>query len=480
MMNKDWGEVPYQNAVKKFVELAHEKLGNPSKFSCPYVDCKNLAAPLPTGTIHMHFLKRGMDPTYTEWVLHGEKVSNFNNIREEGATRQRTFYQMWTDANVEGDVEPGKGVCEPRQDEGLQNHDEGLLNEIEEADFPLYPDCTTHTKISMTTELYRQKTVNGLSRRAFVDLLKTIGSVLPQGHCLPKSTYEVKKLLKAFQLTYEKIHACQNDCCLFRNDLKDADACPKCHYSRWKEDTSNMDDAHMIDDPKKKIPVKVLRYFPIVPRLRRLYKSAELSQKLMWHATNKSKDGKMRHPTDSLAWKHIDTKFPEFASEPRNLRLGLAADGFNPFGDVSASHGCWPVLLVLYNLPPQLCMQGHNIILSLLIPGKKQPGRDIDIYLQPLINDLINLWNDGVEFYDSYSKTMFNLKALLMWTINDFPAYGNLSGCTYKGKAACPICGDNTLSNYLSFSRKTVYMNHRRFLPHNHSLRSSKNKACFN
>ncbi|KAI3832273.1 hypothetical protein MKX03_009317, partial [Papaver bracteatum] len=145
------------------------------------------------------------------------------------------------------------------------------------------------------------KTVNGLSRRAFDDLLKTIGSVLPPGHCLPKSTYEVKKLLKAFQLTYEKIHACPNDCCLFRNDLKDEDECPKCHYSRWKEDTSNMDDADMVDKPKKKIPVKVIRYFPIVPRLRRMYNSAELAQQLIWHATHKSKDGKMRHPTDSLA-----------------------------------------------------------------------------------------------------------------------------------------------------------------------------------
>ncbi|KAI3832274.1 hypothetical protein MKX03_009318, partial [Papaver bracteatum] len=112
------GEVPYQDAVKKFVELAHEKLGNPSKFSCPSVDCKNLDAPLPPGTIHMHLLKRGMDPTYTEWVLHGENISNFNNVHEDRATHQRTFYQMWTDANVEGDVEPGQGVCEPRKDEG--------------------------------------------------------------------------------------------------------------------------------------------------------------------------------------------------------------------------------------------------------------------------------------------------------------------------------------------------------------------------
>lgn len=105
-------EVPYQDAVKKFVELTCEKLGNPSKFSCPCVDCKNLAEPLPPSTVHYHLLQRGMDPTYTEWVLHGEKASTLNDIHEEGETSQRTFYQMWTNANVDFS-EPEQGVAEP-------------------------------------------------------------------------------------------------------------------------------------------------------------------------------------------------------------------------------------------------------------------------------------------------------------------------------------------------------------------------------
>ncbi|GKB40689.1 gag-pol polyprotein [Tanacetum coccineum] len=42
--------------------------------------------------------------------------------------------------------------------------------------------------------------------------------------------------------------------------------------------------------------------------------------------------GKMQHPVDGGAWKKFDTKYPDFAKEPRNVRLGLAADGFNRFG----------------------------------------------------------------------------------------------------------------------------------------------------
>jgi hypothetical protein len=43
----------------------------------------------------------------------------------------------------------------------------------------------------------------------------------------------------------------------------------------------------------------------------------------------------MSHPADGEAWKYYDTKEKSFASNPRNLRLALARDGFNPFGNMS-------------------------------------------------------------------------------------------------------------------------------------------------
>ena len=64
-------------------------------------------------------------------------------------------------------------------------------------------------------------------------------------------------------------------------------------------------------------------------------------------------------------------------------------------------------------------------MLTLLIPGPKQPGNDIDVYLAPLVEDLNELWVNGVRMYDAVEKSTFNLKAILMWTINDFPAYAN-------------------------------------------------------
>ncbi|GKG09588.1 retrovirus-related pol polyprotein from transposon 17.6, partial [Tanacetum coccineum] len=64
-----------------------------------------------------------------------------------------------------------------------------------------------------------------------------------------------------------------------------------------------------------------------------LYKSRHTAKDMIWHATGKcTEPGKMQHPVDGGAWKKFDMKYPDFAKEPRNVRLGLCADGFNPFG----------------------------------------------------------------------------------------------------------------------------------------------------
>ncbi|KAK9214285.1 hypothetical protein WN944_006278 [Citrus x changshan-huyou] len=119
-------------------------------------------------------------------------------------------------------------------------------------------------------------------------------------------------------------------------------------------------------------------------------------------------------------------------------------------------------------------MKRKFMMLSLLISGPQQPSNDIDVYLAPLIEDLQTLWDVGVEAYDAYKKEFFNLPAVLLWTINDFPAYGNLAGCTVKGYYACPYCGEDMPKCRLKHSKKNAYIGHRRWLPHDHPFRTQK------
>ena len=182
---------------------------------------------------------------------------------------------------------------------------------------------------------------------------------------------------------------------------------------------------------------------------------------MKWHVNGRPDDGVMRHPADSNAWKMFDTKHLQFSSEPRNVKLGLVADGFNPFGMLSTTDNTWPVMLVPYNLPLWLCMKWSSLILSLVIPGPKSLGIAIDVYLQSLVEELRELWDVGVEAYDAFSKNVFQLRAALMWTIHDFPAYADVLGWSRKGKFACPCYASKTDSRYLRNGHKFCCMGHR-------------------
>nr|GEU95684.1 hypothetical protein [Tanacetum cinerariifolium] len=107
---------------------------------------------------------------------------------------------------------------------------------------------------------------------------------------------------------------------------KDVHFCLVFKTSKWK-------DSNTLGN---KVPKKVFHYFLIIPRLQRLYKYSHIAKEMTWNATGKcTKLDKMQNLVDSRAWKNFDTKYPDFAEELRNVRLGLAADGCNPFGKLS-------------------------------------------------------------------------------------------------------------------------------------------------
>ena len=139
---------------------------------------------------------------------------------------------------------------------------------------------------------------------------------------------------------------------------------------------------------------------------------SETSVAMRWHDTERLKDGNLRHPADGEAWKDFDSLHPNFANDARNVRLGLSSDGFNPFRTMSISHSTWPVMLMNYTLSPWTCMKSENIMLSMIIPGPSSLGNDIDVYLQPLIAELKELWEVGVETYDVVTNQTFLMRVI--------------------------------------------------------------------
>ncbi|XP_074356181.1 uncharacterized protein LOC141695871 [Apium graveolens] len=370
---KDRDSLEYEIGVESFLIFAEENSKDPKNITYPCGRCGNFRK-YNVKVIRGHLYEKGFSLGYTDWIWHGETSSK--SVRSSAGS---TFLPKEQNAQSET-----IDVCEAAYNSN--DHDSYDFNRfVADAEQPLYKgsECT---KLESMLKIHNWKSRFGISDSAFTDLFTSVGSFLPQDHVLPVNAYEAKKTLSDLGLEYIKFHACPNNCILYRGINLNASECPKCRLSRWK----------VAKDGKLRVNslAKVMWYFPIIPSFKRMYKSPNTAEQLIWHSKQRSNDGQMRHPADSPSWRNIDYRWPSFASDPRNLRLALGED------------------------------------------------------------------------------------AVLMWTINDFPGYANLSGCVNKGYKSCPVCGDDTIAKYLSHSKKMCYQGHRRYLDDHHPYR--RQKLAFN
>ncbi|KAK1696300.1 hypothetical protein QYE76_012997 [Lolium multiflorum] len=411
---------------------------------CPCVKCKNQKGYSSSRDVQLHLLRHGFMPSYNCWTKHEERGVIMEEDEEGDDFIDESYLAHFgdtfmEDAEGEGEGE-GEGEEEARDDPvddlgrtiadarrrcETEKERENLDRMLEDHRKALYPGCDDGLKkLGCTLDLLKWKAQAGVADSAFEDLLKMLKNMFPKNNELPTSTYEAKKVVCPLGLEVLKIHACINDCILYRGEYENLNECPVCTALRYKIRGDDPGDDVEGQKPRKKVPAKVMWYAPIIPRLKRLF---------------------------------------------RTKSMPSCCDGTKR---TSSSHSTWPVTLCIYNLPPWLCMKRKFIMMPVLIQGPKQPGNDIDVYLRPLVDELLQLWGrPGVRVWDEHKEEEFDLRALLFVTINDWPALSNLSGLSNKGYNACTHCLHETQSVHLPNCKKNVYLGHRRFLPKGHPVR---------
>nr|GEW45198.1 hypothetical protein [Tanacetum cinerariifolium] len=379
VIDKSWTllehhEKAFYTGLTKFVDDCKPLVNSVGNVKCSCKSCRTVLW-VSIKNLPKHITRYGWDPGYKTWVHHGEPdlpspPAVIDNTREP---QMSDMIALLNDLSY---ICPNNEQNKPTQGDIGETSNEPTLakrNEFEElyasANEELYLGCVYVTRLDFMAKFTYFKVKVKLTDSIFNEMLEFFQHVFPtmKGYKLPPSYYAIKKTFKTIGLGYESIHACVNDCFLFRGDNnKDVHFYLVCKTGRWNDNNA----------PGKKVPKKVLRYFLIIPRLQHLYKSSDTAKEMIWNATRKcTEPSKMQYPVDSRAWKNFDTKYPNFAKEPINVQLGLATDGFNPFES--------------------------SFMLTLLIFGPKSPGKDIDVYLRPLIDDLMVLWAlKGVETID--------------------------------------------------------------------------------
>ncbi|XP_026419562.1 uncharacterized protein LOC113315507 [Papaver somniferum] len=333
-------------------------------------DCLNHRACL-VSDVEGHLFVNGIDQTYTTWNKHGEKDETTNSRPVNIDNGMHAEFEMGSPADA-SDEDFGMGTLTDASDTidmmqaAKEFADDPIMfkNLLEDAEKPLYEGCPNFTKLSTIVQLFKLKSKHGASDMFFNELLPLIKDMLPkEGNLMARSTYQAKKILKAMGSGYTKIHACTNNCILYRNEYNDEKVCPTCKAPRWKVD----------------------------------------------------REGK-----------------------------------------------------VYENVPAKR----KFIMLSLLIDGA--PGKNINVLLEPLVKDFQFLFENGKRTWDAYAQEMFTARAVVLWTINDYPSLGRIYDCPYAGYHGCVVCRKKNHSIRLHDSNKNVYVGYRRFLPYDHPFRKKK------
>ncbi|KAK1651679.1 hypothetical protein QYE76_069484 [Lolium multiflorum] len=190
------------------------------------------------------------------------------------------------------------------------------------------------------------------------------------------------------------------------------------------------------DGQKTTIAKNILRYLPVLPRIQRLFMTKDTAQQMRWVVEGNRYTDKMIHPSDGTAWKNFVKKFPLKAGDPRSVAVAISTDGFNPY-------------------------------------GPKYPGKNMNVYLEPLVDDLVRGWEGrGIRTYDA-SKKYFDMYVWYHTSLHDLSARALFCGWCTHGKWPCPQCRQAVTFFWLNKGGKySCFDEARQFLERRHAYRS--------
>ncbi|XP_060961732.1 uncharacterized protein LOC115718743 [Cannabis sativa] len=308
-IDKSWTKIrnrgchEFWNGLQAFLAMASKHKDCDGRIRCPCVRCINSRFEK-IDRIRAHVFDRGFMQGYEKWIYHGEPEDAVDDVAVGDVESEDEMIPILEDFFP--------STTEDRQGEDEQPTTNPQFDDLfEEIEAELYPGCDWISSLNFLAKLLHLKVREKIPNNIFEELLKLLKFAFPKENNIPSTYYEPKKRLKKLGLGYDSIHVCLYNCCLFYKENASKEACPVCGTSRWVTSENRKG---------KKVPCKVMRYFPLTPRLKRLYSSRITTKSMIWHHTGKSKDdGVLRHPVDGLAWKDFDGKHPEFARDPRNV-----------------------------------------------------------------------------------------------------------------------------------------------------------------
>ncbi|KAK1686629.1 hypothetical protein QYE76_047477 [Lolium multiflorum] len=233
----------------------------------------------------MHLLRHGFMPSYNCWTKHGERGVIMEEDEEGDDFIDESYLAHFGDTFMEDAEGEGEGEAEgeeearddPVDDLGrtiadarrrceTEKERENLDRMLEDHMKALYSGCDDGLKnLGCTLDLLKWKAQAGVADSAFENLLKMLKNMFPKNNELPATTYEAKKVVCPLGLEVLKIHACINDCILYRGEYENLNECPVCTALRYKIRGDDPGDDVEGQKPRKRVPAKVMCFELVFP-----------------------------------------------------------------------------------------------------------------------------------------------------------------------------------------------------------------------
>ncbi|XP_026451443.1 uncharacterized protein LOC113351720 [Papaver somniferum] len=308
LMKSVCNSVQYIEGVRSFIEFVHKNGGGRTMFSCPCNSCKNGKGPMSLSKIDYHFLKNGIQLTYTTWRFHGEKSHDkprSDNVGVAVDNRGIGVDNLGNSADNGDDfsenINPACSVDENVGVHSRVHNDDGTSSSKKKIDFyerarePLYPSChKENTPLYAAIKLNNINTQYGFYNNGVTALLKLFKELLPDGNTLPYKFHDVKKLIQELGMDYLTYDACVNDCSLYWKDHASLVKCLMCQEPRYDK---VFNDERNLTQVSRKTLIKTFS----IDKLQRFYSIPWIEEAMYWNSIAQSDGNVMRHPVDSSA-----------------------------------------------------------------------------------------------------------------------------------------------------------------------------------
>ena len=243
---------------------------------------------------------------------------------------------------------------------------------------------------------------------------------------------------------------CVNSCIAYTGDYAELDECPDCSESR----------RNIRNEPRR-----LFCYIPLIPRLQDFFANEKSLNELLYRFLYSLNGGSISDVFDSEHYRNLrktrvtvdGRKLPHRYFEGKHdIAFSTCLDSYLLYKRRRGGPSACPILVQIYNLPPEIRTHISRLICLGVIPGPRPPKRPATFY-HPLEEESV-LLAKGVKTFDCVEQKFFDLHAYNIFPLGDIVALEkvlNIKG--HNGKCPCRSCEIKAIYNPNS-PNKTYYV----------------------